>query len=224
MSENNKSKMGLILNVVLLIAVAALFVMQFSSNQKVGAGIDEVEISDSNLVEGDGIMSAEISQSNASSNFTIAYVDTDSLMLQYQFYIDANKKVENYEIQLRNRFESTANKFYTDYETYVAQVKAGSITPQQGKETEARLEAQQEELKGMEQKLAKESVIYRQEVSQQVADTVKHFLDRYREQYGYTLILQYGSMSSLLSADSQHDITADVIGRLNAKYEFDQKF
>jgi Skp family chaperone for outer membrane proteins len=61
------------------------------------------------------------------------------------------------------------------------------------------------------------------EVNTQLTDTILSFLERYRVEHEYTLILQYGYSSGLLSADKDLDITKDVIQRLNRKYEFEKK-
>ena len=74
----------------------------------------------------------------------------------------------------------------------------------------------------MEQSMSQESGLKRQEISGKVTQAIVDFLNGYRVENNYTFILQYGSMSGLLSADPSYDITKEVVERLNRKYDFDR--
>ena len=157
------------------------------------------------------------------ANFSIAYVNTDSLMANYEFYKDASKEIKAYETSIQKKYEYRARKLKEDYDSYVEKAKAGMLTLKQQQDTEASLQSQQQELLKMEQSLGQESAMQRQVISTTVTDTILSFLNNYRSEKNYTLILNYGSMSGLLSADPQLDITDDVVLRLNAKYNFDKR-
>jgi len=157
------------------------------------------------------------------ANFSIAYVNTDSLMANYEFYKDASKEIQAYETSIQKKYEYRARKLKEDYDKYIEKAKAGMLTLKQQQDNEASLQNQQQELLKMEQSLGQESAMQRQVISTTVTDTILSFLNNYRTEKNYTLILNYGSMSGLLSADPQLDITGDVISRLNAKYNFDKR-
>ena len=160
---------------------------------------------------------------NMPENFSIAYVNTDSLMTQYKFYQDASDDIKTYETKIQKKYEYKARKLKEDYEKYIEQAKAGMLTLKQQQDTEASLQKQQQTLMQMEQSLGQQSAVQRQAISTAVTDTILSFLNGYRAEKKYTLILNYGSMSGLLSADKQLDITDDVVKRLNAKYDFDKR-
>ncbi len=157
------------------------------------------------------------------ANFTVAYVNTDSLMTKYDFYKDASAELQDFESKAQQQYEYTARKLQEDYDKYIEQAKAGMLTLKQQQDTEASLQEQQQKLMGMEQTLGQQSSLRRQSVSTQVTDTILSFLKTYRLEKDYTLILNYGSMSGLLSASEELDITDDVIERLNSKYQFDKR-
>ena len=156
------------------------------------------------------------------AHFTVAYVNTDSLWAQYKFVQDALTQLQNTESQMKARLQSKAKKLQDDYEKYVRQGKAGLLTLQQQKDTEARLTKQQQEGVQMEQNLQGQLMAHKQEVNNKLTDAILSFLNSYRMEHHYTLILQYGYSSGLLSASPKLDITKDVIKRLNAKYDFDK--
>ena len=153
----------------------------------------------------------------------LTYVNTDSLMSQYEFSKDAGSKIQAYEAKAQKQFEYTARKLQEDYDKYIEQAKAGMLTLKQQQDTEASLQEQQLKMREMEQNIGQQSSYQRQLISTQVTDTILSFLKSYRLEKNYTLILNYGSMSGLLSASEELDITKDVILRLNAKYQFDKR-
>ena len=144
-------------------------------------------------------------------------------MTQYKFYQDASEDIKTYETKIQKKYEYKARKLKEDYDKYIEQAKAGMLTLKQQQDTEASLQKQQQTLMQMEQNLGQQSAVQRQAISTAVTDTILSFLNGYRAEKNYTLILNYGSMSGLLSADKQLDITDDVVKRLNAKYDFDKR-
>jgi len=226
MNDNKSTQVNLVLNIILLIAVVILFILYFAKDSdkniasspkqekaKVASSIKTVDNEDTSTVGFEVKMPA---------HFTVAYVNTDSLWAQYKFVQDALTKLQNTESQMKARLQSKAKKLQDDYEKYVRQGKAGLLTLQQQKDTEARLTKQQQEGVQMEQNLQGQLMAHKQEVNNQLTDTILSFLNSYRMEHHYTLILQYGYSSGLLSASPKLDITKDVIKRLNAKYDFDK--
>jgi len=211
--------------IVLLITVFTLTAIQFSCNTTVkDKKVDELNVENTAVEVADAPeVSVKTDEPKVNTgDMKIAYVNTDTLMAQYNYYMDAVKKIESYEKQLRRQYENKATKLKQDYETYVSQGKAGMLTLQQQKDTEAKLTQQQNDLMVMEQNMTQESGIKRQEISGKVTQAIVDFLNGYRIENGYTFILQYGSMSGLLSADPSYDITKEVVERLNRKYDFDR--
>jgi len=211
--------------IALLITVFTLTAIQFSCNTTVKDKKVEESNVESTAVEVEDAPEVSVKTVEPKvgmDEMRIAYVNTDTLMAQYNYYIDAVKKIESYEKQLRRQYENKATKLKQDYETYVSQGKAGMLTLQQQKDTEAKLQQQQNDLMQMEQNMTQESGIKRQEISGKVTQAIVDFLNGYRIENGYTFILQYGSMSGLLSADPSYDITKEVVERLNRKYDFDR--
>ncbi len=233
MSENKSSQVNLIFNVLLSIAVVVLFVMYFSgqkSNESTKESTtvvkEEVEqVEEAPLTPKE--QSAESSSNdffevNMPNNFTVAYVNTDSLWDQYKFVKDALVTLSNTEAQMKRNLENKAKKLKDDYDNYVRQGKAGLLTLQQQKDTEAKLQQQQQEGIALEQQLSDQLMQHKQAVNNQLTDSITSFLNNYRKEHNYTLILQYGYSSGLLAATPELDITKDVIKRLNAKYDFEK--
>ncbi len=228
MGENKSSQVNLVFNIILTIAVIVLFVMYSTKGEDNTKAAEETNktatVSNENVAK----ESNEIPVNNDTymvkmpDNFTVAYVNTDSLWNQYKFVQDALVTLSNTEAKMKNDLERKAKKLKDDYENYVRQGKAGLLTLQQQKDTEARLQKLQQEGVMLEQQLSEQLMQQKQAVNNQLTDTITSFLNTYRIEHNYTLILQYGYSSGLLSATPELDITKDVIKRLNAKYDFEK--
>jgi Skp family chaperone for outer membrane proteins len=75
----------------------------------------------------------------------------------------------------------------------------------------------------MDKSLSERLITKKQTLNKQINDTIVAFIERYRVEKGYTLILQYAYLNGVLAADPALDVTDEVLSRLNAKYEFDKK-
>jgi len=160
--------------------------------------------------------------SNFNGEYKIVYINTDTLWNQYQFVIDGMAKLSRAEAVIRKQYESKAKKFQTEYETYMKQGKAGLLTLKQQQDTEASLKQQQQNLMQMEQSLGDQLMQKKQVLNKQINDTIVAFIERYRVEKGYTLILQYAYLNGVLAADPALDVTEEVVDRLNAKYNFEK--
>jgi len=154
-------------------------------------------------------------------DYSIVFINTDSLVSQYKFFTDGNDKMIKVEKTMRNRYEIKAKKLQREYEEYMKQGKAGLLTLKQQQDTEASLTKQQQDLTEMDKSMSERLMMQKQMLNKQINDTVAAFIDTYRIEKGYTLILQKQTLNGVLSADPALDVTADVINRLNAKYDFD---
>ncbi len=166
---------------------------------------------------------APVTQSNFDGEYKIVYINTDTLWNQYQFVIDGMDKLTRAEASMRKQYEATAMKFQAEYEEYMKQGQAGLLTLKQQQDTEKSLKDQQQALMDMDKSLSERLIAKKQTMNKQINDTIVTFIERFRVEKGYTLILQYAYLSGVLAADPALDVTDEVLGRLNAKYEFDKK-
>ena len=194
-----------------------------------GSNNDSENVTDS--TETNEVEVAEVDQNATASpaevksfdgEYKIVYINTDSLVNQYQFFLDGNEKMERAESSMRKQYEGKAVKLQAEYEEYMRQGKAGMLTLKQQQDTEASLTKQQENLMEMDKKLSEQLMMQKQVLNQQINDTIVTFINKYRIEKGYTLILQHSYLNGVLSADPSLDITDEVIQRLNAKYTFDK--
>lgn len=195
------------LNIVLLIGLAVLYVLFFKSTscktdtQETTAIAQPVETTDN-------------------PTLTIGYIDTDSLMLQYDFAIELNEKLESYTRQ-ENDYKDMMMRFQNDYNNFL---KTGaSLTLTEQKKTEESLKKRADQLAKMEEKLMNERTKLETVIQvdqKKMIDAVYAFVRDYNAKHQqFNVILKKSfSESPVLYMDSTMDITREIIDGLNEEY------
>lgn len=163
---------------------------------------------------------ASVSQNEQSPvqvcDLKIAYVDVDSLLMNYTFYQDLSeemmRKQENYTLLLdeeKRKIDKEVQEYNTKIERNIfsSDERAQSEYNRIGKKQVAL----EEKVKKYSQELSDESTAN----SQKISEAVDNFIKEYNKTHGYNIII---SKSSLLFADESLNITAEVLEGLNAAY------
>ncbi len=191
--------LSLILNVVLLVAVAILFYLHFSDrNQVVTAGGKTVS-------------------SGPRAKTVIAYVNSDSLLSRYEFFKDIEAELKQVEEKYNSEYTNRARGLETEIRTF--QETAGNMTMGQAKAREEELMRKQNNLmqyqQNLAQRLMQEQARYQDSLYSQVRDYVKV----YGEENNLDVVLTYQKGSGVIYASDSLDITQDVIAGLNERYQ-----
>jgi outer membrane protein len=188
--------LSLILNVVLLVAVAILFYLHFSDGKP--------------AVTSSG-------PSNIPSDVKIAYINSDSVLKHYEYRDVVVKQLEGkgskMEQDLRNRTESLQNEFAA------YQRNVNSMTVGQLKATEEDLGRKQQNLQMYQQRLNQELMIEEQKMNKELYDRVTKFLDKYAKEKGLHMVLKYDLTSDVMHVSDALDISQDVIKGLNEEFQ-----
>lgn len=211
---NNKglTVFNTILSIILLGAIIYLFMGNNSDNSDVsGSNIENDTIPAKVNLE-----NQNASETGSFGDMKVVYINTDSLWDQYKFVQNTLKKLEAEQNRLQATYEAKMSKLQIDYNDYVE--KGSSLPLQQQKEREASLKKQQADIKALEDEVTKKLVVKKQELNNQINDTILAFINRYRLANGYDIILQYAYLNGILSATSDIDVTADVVAKLNEEY------
>lgn len=189
-----KSKCSRIFNVILVIAIALLYILFFTEGKK-----------------------EHISQPvSINSNLTIAYVDSDTLWENYDFVKDTKAYLEELEKKLTNDYKSQAITFKNDYENYL---KTGaSFTLSEQKKKEAALQQRQNNLMELEKKYSSQLAEIKQNKNIEVQDSIFSFINRFNKGPKYTFILEKSRISGILFANDSLDITKEIVKGLNEVY------
>lgn len=154
-----------------------------------------------------------------SAELKIAYIESDSIMSQYQFAKDFSailqKKSTNIQNTLNGKQQAVqvaAAKLQQDYQS-------NSLTQEQAQARQAAIQKQASDLDALNQRLTSEFQKEQLKYQQALQDSIDHYLASYNKDKKYSFILTKGGVSNILYADKSCDITDDVIKGLNKTYK-----
>lgn len=189
---------SLALNGVLLIAVAILYYLHFSSGK-------------TETVNSESINPGEL---------TVAYINSDSVLKHYDFFKVNAEKFETKGKKLDQDLQNRAQSLQNDISAY--QRNYGSMTIGQAKAVEEDLAKKRQNLelyqRSLEQELMEEQAKMNEELYKKVTD----YLKVYAQDKQLQIVLKFNPSSDLLYGGQSVDITTDVISGLNESYKNEQ--
>lgn len=204
--------LSLVLNAVLIIAVAILF-YQVHSLQKNGspepAAAAETAASQAVPVVTNG-------PSNL-ADAKIAYVNTDSINMHYQYIADFTKSINASKSSLEAQMATMDERFQKDYQEYQESAQAGILPQSEMVKKEEALKKQQSDLANKQVQM-QNLALKLEEKNTELQNNVKSFLRKYNNgKFDY--ILSYSDMvPTILLTNAKLDITRDVLKGLNEEY------
>jgi outer membrane protein len=185
---------SLVLNIVLAIAVAVLYYLHFKSPSN-------------NASKNSAIR----------ANMKIAYVNTDSLLEHYDFYIKSKKEMQEQEEKNSTSLNNQAQALQREYED--AQARVGSMTAAQAESVQASLQRKQQSLMQQKEKLSEEFGASMQKMTDDLTNKMHSYLKEYNKSKHYDYILGYQKGSGILYAESELEITDEVRKGMNEAYQ-----
>jgi len=192
--------LSLILNGVLLIAIIPLYVKVFS-----GAPASDDTQKTMSKAEG--------------SSAKIAYVHRDSLITYYKFYEDAIADLNQKREKVRKQLETRGGKLEMEVRNIQQRAQAGLMSNNEIRAAEEQLMKKQQDLAEYQQTVSTGLAAEEQTVNEELFENINAFLDDYKQEHNYKLIINYVPGGAFWMADDALDITEDVIEGLNKEYE-----
>lgn len=188
--------LSLIWNALLTVAVAVLLYMQFSKK--------------------DGNSAA----TQTADGRTIVFVNTDSLLSNYDYFKDVKKELENKRYRVETDLAQKGRG--VELEIAGAQQRAATMTQAEAQATELRLsKLQQDFVKYREveaTKLGQEEA----EKNNQLITSIQDYLKKYNKDNKYQFVLGYTKGGGILFADETLDVTKKILDGLNKEYKAKQ--
>ena len=189
----------LVLNGILLVAVAFLFYLQFSGKKgKPNTG-------------NSGFQNSDMQQ----APFRIAYFEIDSIDANCDQVIDIRSEINKKQLAINVELESLDKSYRDKYMNY--QDKASAMTQGQSEQASNDLMQSQENMKSRRMTLDKEYNDFVTRRMQDVKSKIEDFLKEYNKEKGYSYIVSYEPGLFYLK-DTIYNITQDVVKGLNAFY------
>ncbi len=202
---------SVILNVVLLIAVAILYYFHFSSGS---ANTETALATDSTAVVKPVVLApTDIKASK------IVFVNLDVLSDGYQFLKDVSASAEAEQNSLQKQYQSKGEKLQQDYMDFQEKANKGLLSDNQIQSEQEKFAVRKDELDQLQLK----SEALGEKIQARTEEARKNLSDYIAEynktgNYNYVLTYSEGPLSPVLLADPALDITKDILEGINAQY------
>ncbi len=195
------NKIQLTINIILVAAVAALFVLFFTAKPACDAPAQAA----AELPEG---------------QLPIAYLNLDSLLVQYTFAVEANEKLMSKQEDARLKLNTRANNLQKEMADFQHKLENNAfLSRERAEAAQQKLIKKQQDLQELEAKLTQDIMVENQKLNLQLRDTLDNFLKEYNAAGKYQIILANTASDNVLLAQPGHDITPEVVAALNARYK-----
>jgi len=193
--------LSLILNAILAIAVVILFWLVLS-NKNVATNKQAVTWNDT------------ISK----GKLPIAYINIDSLLLNYQFAKDANESLIKKQEDSRLTINTKARQLQAEMGEFQKKLENNAfLSRERAEQEQLRLQKKQQELQEMDGKLSQQLMQVQQKMSEELRDTINKFMKEYNKDKKYEMIISNTSSDNVLYAAEGYDITSEVTKMLNER-------
>lgn len=219
--ENNKlNKILLICNGVLFLGLIVLYILHYTGKDDNSAQASKVNVNAKAPVQKEG-------------GLKIAYVNTDTLIANYQYAKDLEAELlafknqqEAFGKQQVTQFQKDGQKLQAEYQEYLKNANNLTLSQQQAKEAdfkkrEAELSKRAEKLSTLEQELTAKILERQMSENTKLLNAIFAFVREYNEQNQQFDIIMRKTFenSPTLYMNEAMDITDEILNGLNEEYK-----
>lgn len=191
------NKIQIVINAVLVAAVAALFVI---------------------VLAGKKPASAEVAASTPTEVMPVAYLNVDSLLANYTFAQEASEKLMTKQEDARVKMNTKLRTFQNEVADFQRKLENnGFLSRERAEQAQQKLAKKEQELQELEAKLTQDIMLENQKLNVQLADSLTNYLKEFNADGRYHVILSNTAKDNVLMAAEQYDITDEVVAGLNAR-------
>jgi outer membrane protein len=153
----------------------------------------------------------------------IVYVNTDTLLNQYDYYKDVSKASENKRFRLETDIANKAKNFQNKVAFFQQKVQQGGMSQEQGQTAQAQLQQEEQAIMAFRDKAAQDLAKEDGKKTEDILNSIQAFLKEFNAGDKYDMVIGYSKGGGVLFAKEDLDITKAVLEGLNKKYADDKK-
>jgi outer membrane protein len=188
--------LSLILNVVLLLAVAYLFFDRFSSKKSPADSSSEPA-------------------TTTAPPLKVVYVNADTLLEHYTYFKQQKELLDKREKDADASLKARGRALEKEAYEMAKKAQTGTMTPKDLQEADRMLTQKQQNLLAEQDRITKDLVDAMQKLNDDLQAALREKLHGLKSDMGYDYILSYGEGSPVLMANDSLDITTRVLELLN---------
>ena len=153
----------------------------------------------------------------------IAYVDIDTLLMNYTLWMELNEEMIRKEESVRATLNEKAKTLQTEFEEFERKLNNNAFATRERAEAEQnRILKKREELEQTTERLTSELAIENNKNSVLFRDSINAYIQDYNKTHQYNVILSRIG-DNILYIDNAMNITQEIIDGLNARHAKSKK-
>lgn len=166
---------------------------------------------------------AACNKEGASSSSTqtagrIVYVNTDTLLNNYEYYKDVVKEFENKRFALENELQKKGQSFQNEVALFQKRAQAGGMSQSQAETTQMQLQKKEQDIMMYRDNAAASLGQEQAAKTDEMLSNIQDYLGKYNAGDKYDMVIGYSKGGGVLYAKEDLDITAEVLKGLNEEY------
>ncbi|MFO7790703.1 MAG: OmpH family outer membrane protein [Bacteroidota bacterium] len=208
-----------IINIILALAVIALFVLMFTGvGRDISTTVTQTEDSGKQTSK-----SQALGAEDSVIAERIAVVKLDTLLTEYKLAQVMNEDLMERQKKAEANLQQKMSKFEKDYKKFQEKAEMGSFLSEASMQAQQQeLMEQQQEIQELNQKLTMELSEEQERMTQGLYDSVLNYMPEINDGR-FVLILGDAVGTNVLYSNDAMDITNEVVSYLNDKYEGNNK-
>jgi outer membrane protein len=210
-------RFSIVLNVILVIAVAVLYYLHFSSSGSTAENMvkDSDTLPDINNEKTANSVKVTSKQSDA----IIVYVNFDTLLAKYKYYKKVSAEIERNLTSIEGNFKARVMKYQKDVNEYMKNAEAGILSKEQAMQIENELTQRKTAIENDEKNLSLQQEKETDKL-RVVEERIYDFFKAFTKARNYSCVLTYTAKGQgALGVNDDLDVTNEVIDALNSEYE-----
>jgi outer membrane protein len=193
---------SLLINAIMAIAIVILFVLVL--NQNSNTKTPQIIVKNGTITKG---------------KLPIAYINIDSLLLNYQFAKEANVSLVKKQENSRSIVSTKAGLLQKEMAEFQKKLENNAfLSRERAEQEQVRLQKKQQELQQLDAKLSQQLGQEQQKMSEELRDTINKFMKEYNKNSKYEMIISNTSSDNILYAAKGYNITKEISKLLNERY------
>lgn len=199
-----KNSTHYIISGVLAVALIILFILHFTSRSSTS------ETSGREL---------SVLLNDSSITLPIAYVNVDSLLMNYNFAKDLNESLLRKQESTRATLNQRQNQINSAAQEFERKLRNNAFLSQdRAQQEQERILKMDQEYQQLAERLTQDLMLEQEKLNIQMEDTIKARMAEYNLSRNFEIIFSNNTTSTILFANDKYDITSDVVEFLNSKY------
>jgi outer membrane protein len=149
----------------------------------------------------------------------IVYVNTDTLLNNYEYYKDVVKEFENKRFALENDLAKRSQSFQNEVSMFQRRAQAGGMTEEQAKTTQMQLQKKEQDIMLFRDNAAGNLQEEQAKKTDELLTNINAYLKKYNSSDKYDMVIGYSKGGGVLYAKEDLDITDEILKGLNEEYK-----